>query len=158
MTAAWDAFEREFLGANSWAQRKDGFPGELLDALGPEEKLRAEEILLERLDGSDDWPIRAMGWLGCVRAVSRLRGLLEHELATIRAFAATAIYDLTGDAALEGIVRGIAADPQLAWMMRLDAVYCLGHFATDSARRALKALEGDPDYLISYNAKRAPRK
>jgi hypothetical protein len=157
MNAAWDNFETDFLNPNSWEQRKDGFPSDLLDALSPEEKAKAEEILFNRLDGSDDWPIRAMGHLRVARSVVRLRELLGSRMPTIRATAATAIYRVTGDADMEAIVADIAGDTSLEWMYRLDAVICLSEFQTDSAQKVLSTLESDPQYLIAYNAKRMRR-
>ena len=158
MSTAWQSFETDFLNATSWAQRKDGFPSDLIDALSPDERQKAEDILFGRLDGSDDWPVRAMGHMKISRAVPRLRALLSHRLTTIRATAATAIYRITGDAAVESIVAAIATDTTLEWMFRLDAVLCLGEFDTESARKTLKTLESDAEYLVAYNAKRMQRK
>jgi hypothetical protein len=157
MNGAWDNFEAGFLNANSWVQRKDGFPSDLLDALSPEEKAKAEDILFNRLDGRDDWPLRAMGHLSVARSVVRLRELLGNKMPTIRATAATAIYKITGDSDMEAIVADIAQDTSLEWMFRLDAVICLSEFQTDSAQQVLSALESDQQYLIAYNAKRMRR-
>ena len=49
MTDNLDIFRKEFLGANSWAQRKDGVPLDLLDNLSIEELKVAESELIRVL-------------------------------------------------------------------------------------------------------------
>ena len=48
-SSAYKDFDRWFLHANTWQERKDGAPLELLDKLNPEEKQTAEEVLISRL-------------------------------------------------------------------------------------------------------------
>ena len=48
-----EVFRRDFLNANSWAQRKDGCPLYILDKLTKEELEVAEIELLKRLDLND---------------------------------------------------------------------------------------------------------
>jgi hypothetical protein len=156
MSAAWSHFEQDFLNANSWPQRKDGFPSDLLDALSPEERTRAVSILKEKLDGRDDWPVRAMAHLRVAESAPVLHCLLEKEpFPVIRAVIATAIYELTGDETMEKEVASVAAAREREWVHRLDAIHCLGRFKTDSAHKLLCELAHDPDYLVSYNAKLA---
>ena len=50
--SAYDDFERDFLNADTWAQRKDGLPLDLLDALSDAEKVKAGQILA-RLDDTN---------------------------------------------------------------------------------------------------------
>jgi HEAT repeat protein len=156
MSEAWQNFEKDFLNANSWAQRKDGFPADLLDALSPEERERAIAILKSKLDGRDSWPVQAMAHLHVSESLPVLRKLLQNvnEPAT-RSMIATAIYELAGDLAMEEEVAAVAASRKLLWVQRLDAIHCLGRFKTDSARRLLNELTNDPDHLVSYNAKLA---
>jgi hypothetical protein len=156
MSAAWQNFEMDFLSANSWGQRKDGFPFDLLDALSPEERERAIVILKNKLDGRDDWPIRAMAHLHVSESLPVLRKLLQNvDFPSTRAVIATAIYELDGDLTMENEVASVAAASKLGWVSRLDAIHCLGRFKTDSARQLLNELTNDPDYLVSYNAKLA---
>lgn len=156
MSVDWYNFEKDFLNANSWPQRKDGFPVDLLDALSPEERERAIVILKNKLDGRDDWPIQAMAHLHVSESLPTLRKLLQNvnEPAT-RAMIATAIYELAGDLTMEEEVAAVAASRKLLWVQRLDAIHCLGRFKTDSARQLLNELTNDPDYLVSSNAKLA---
>jgi HEAT repeat protein len=156
MSPAWTNFEADFVNANSWGQRKDGFPSDLLDALSPDERDRAVAILMEKLDGGDDWPIRAMAHLRIDESVSRLREILdEATMPSIRAVTATAIYELTNDTSMEDIVWSVAGANEQEWFHRLDAIHCLGRFKTASAASRLADLIDDPEYLVSYNAKLA---
>jgi len=156
MSPAWTNFETGFLNANSWPQRKDGFPSDLLDALTPAEQKNAISILKEKLDGGDDWPIRAMAHMGASECVPRLRELLkEATMPSIRAVTATAIYELANDSEMEEIVWSVAGAKEKEWFYRLDAIHCLGRFKSSSAAARLALLLDDPDYLVSYNAKLA---
>ena len=60
-SSAYKDFDRWFLHANTWQERKDGAPLELLDKLNPEEKQTAEEVLISRLSTGDSWPARRLG-------------------------------------------------------------------------------------------------
>jgi HEAT repeat protein len=154
MSHSWEQFENDFLSANSWAQRKDGFPADLLEALSADERVRAVEILRTRLDGRDDWPIRAMAHLGIAESVPRLRELLCICQAPImQAVIATSIYELTKDSSMESIVTTVATARDREWVHRLDAIHCLGRFKTDTAAKVLSKLTEDPNYLVSYNAR-----
>jgi hypothetical protein len=154
MSTAWSNFEQDFLNANSWSQRKDGFPADLLDALSLEERNQAIAILRQKLDGRDDWPVRAMAHLQVKDTVPNLQTLLRQErYPVMRAVIATAIYELTGDAEMEREVASVAAACDKEWVHRLDAIHCLGRFKTDSAQKLLNKLTHDSDYLVSYNAK-----
>lgn len=127
MSTAWSNFEQDFLNANAWSQRKDGFPSDLLDALSPEERNQAIVILKEKLDGRDDWPVRAMAHLQNKESVPDLQKLLLNErFPMMRAVIATAIYELTGDETMEKEVASVAAAHDKEWVHRLDAINCLG--------------------------------
>jgi hypothetical protein len=156
MSPAWQRFERDFLNAKSWPQRKDGFPSDLLDALSSDERERAIAVLKERLDGRDDWPVRAMAHLKVSESVPVLHALIRKvEFPAMRAVIATTIYELSGDESMEIEVASVAAASEREWMYRLDAIHCLGRFKTKSALKLLCELTHDPDYLVSYNARLA---
>lgn len=57
MTNNLDIFRKEFLEANSWSQRKDGVPLDLLDNLTDEEQKTAEIELIKVVSLRDNWPI-----------------------------------------------------------------------------------------------------
>ena len=156
MSPAWQHFEQDFLNANTWPQRKDGFSPDLLDALSPEERTRAVAVLMKKLDGRDDWPVRAMAYLKVSESIPILRALIRTvEFPAMRAVIATAIYELSGDESMEMEVASVAAAREREWMYRLDAIHCLGRFKTKSAHKILCELTHDPDPLVSHNARLA---
>ena len=148
-------FESEFLNANSWAQRKDGVPLDLLDSLDTRDRERAVAQLLSRLDGRDTWPIDGLAHLREVSALSPLRKLLGHRSAIIRAHAAAAIFALEGDTSVESYASSLVTSADAHWGDRIDAIWCLVKFRTQSAKAALEQASRDSEFLVSYNAKRA---
>ena len=126
--SAYDDFTSGFLNANTWAQRKEGLPLDLLDALSEPEKLLAEYQLLKRIEGNDPWVIDGLAHLKSARALERLRPLLVVKEGLIRVHIATAIYQLSGDLAMERIVADFAANEANFWGSRIDAVHCLAKF------------------------------
>ena len=154
MSHAWSRFESELLNANSWAMRKDGLPSDLLDALSADERAKAATILKDRLDGRDDWPVRAMAHLRIFDSVPRLRELLQSVREPgMRAVIATSIFELMGDTTMEKVVTEVAEDRSLFWGIRIDAVHCLSRFKSKSSATTLATLRNDPEYLVAYNAK-----
>jgi hypothetical protein len=152
--SAYDDFQQDFLNANTWAQRKDGLPLDLLDALSDAEKLTAEEELLHRVENDDPWVIQGLAHLKSARALERLRPLLNLKTGLMQVHIATAIYELSGDLSMERIVADFVANENNHWAVKIDAIYCLAKFKTESARVVLHRLESDKEHLIVYNAKR----
>jgi HEAT repeat protein len=153
--SAYNDFQRDFLNANTWAQRKDGLPLDLLDALSDTEKLTAEEELLRRVENDDPWVIQGLAHLRSARALERFPPLLKAKSGLMQVHIATAIYELSGDLSMEQIVADFTADEKNDWTVRIDAIYCLAKFRTESAQAVLHRLESDKEHLIAYNAKRA---
>jgi len=153
--SAYDDFTRDFLNAKTWAQRKDGVPLDLLDALSDSEKVMAEDELLQLVEGNDPWIIDGLAHLKSTRALERLRPLLTVKRGLVRVHIATAIYRLSGDLTMERIVADFAANKANHWSSRIDAVHCIANFKTESVRAELRRLESDKEYLVSYNAKYA---
>ncbi|MDZ4746401.1 MAG: hypothetical protein SGJ05_10420 [bacterium] len=71
-----DIFRKDFLGANSWPQRKDGVPLDLLDNLSPDELKTAEQELLTAASLRDDWPIIGLGHIKSIKSIPILYNLL----------------------------------------------------------------------------------
>jgi hypothetical protein len=159
MSVALEAFRRGFFQADTYALRKDGPPLELIDALDGADRLQAEEELLLRLDGRDDWIAQGLGRLRSQRAVPVLRKHLFWGKCGSRATYATAIYLITGDTSMEYWV----AREARAWnpfsfdiitYEKIHAIHHLAVFKTPSAVKVLDELCHDSDYLVSDNAKR----
>lgn len=75
MPDAFTQFERDFLHANTWPHRKDVVPLYLLDQLSPEERVRAEDRLIESLSVGDSWPAEGLGHLRSTKALPALYNL-----------------------------------------------------------------------------------
>ena len=69
-------FRDEFLNANTWSQRKDGVPLDLLDNLSDEELKIAEKELIDVVSTKDDWPIMGLGHIKSQNALKKLYNLL----------------------------------------------------------------------------------
>lgn len=73
-----DRFRKDFLGANTWAQRKDGVPIDLLDKLTRDELKIAETELMQALSLRDHWPIIGLGHIQSKAALPKLYELLHN--------------------------------------------------------------------------------
>ena len=111
--------------------------------------------MLQRLDRDDPWVIDGLAHLKSARGLERLRPLLAVKKGVLRVHIATAIYQVSGDLSMERIVADFAANEANLWGSRIDAIYCLAKFKTESARATLRRLESDNDNVVSYNAKHA---
>jgi len=94
---AYNAFEWGLLNANSWEQRKDGFPRELLDNLDAEDRELAEEAMIQQLSLRDDWPARGLGHIRSQKALPKLQKLFPKATGVMRAAIALAIWQISRD-------------------------------------------------------------
>jgi hypothetical protein len=161
MPSAYQNFQRHFLHPDQY-DRQDGTPLDLLDKLSPEEKLKAEEELLKRLNGRDNWIAEGLGHLKSKRALPKLYEILERKWnRATRAKIATAIWNISNDEEMLKVVIKSSHYSLLAIFNRfyeydmLDVVHCLAQFPQKEARTRLEELTFDSDFLISDNAKRA---
>jgi len=97
MSENLERFQRDFLHANTWAQRKDGVPLDLLDVLSAEERQQAEDALIEAADDKDAWPVRGLGHLCSTKALPVLYTLLEKCQLAMKINVAFAIYQINRD-------------------------------------------------------------
>lgn len=158
MSEALEAFRRGFFQADTYALRKDGPPLELIAALDEAERLQAEEELLLKLDGRDDWIAQGLGRLRSQRAVPLLRKHLFWGKCGSRATYATAIYLITGDTSMEyWVVREARAWNPFSFdtitYQKIYAIHHLAMFKTPSALAVLDELTRDSEYLVAQNAK-----
>jgi len=89
-------FYSEFLNANTWAQRKDGVPLELLNKLSTEELKIAESELIRVVSINDPWPILGLGHIKSSASLSKLYALLAKGSGYIRTILAYAIFSICG--------------------------------------------------------------
>ena len=154
MTEQFTQFQNKFLGANSWAQRKDGIPLYLLDQLSAEDRLLAEEALLNRVQLSDTWPIIGLGYIQSKKALPQLYELLPKSEGITRITLAHAIFLISKDPLMLTIVLDETAKIG-NWSQLIEVIYMLRDFNNSRTKAVLESLENHPDFLVSYHAKRA---
>ena len=153
MTKQLAKFYADYLNATTWAQRKDGVPMDLLDALSAEEKTVAEGALIQAATLGDWWPIAGLGYLKSVKALDKLYGLLDEAgSSVVRIFIAHAIFEICADKAMIDVV--LSTLPTLTeWYELIDVVYVLPDFMDERTDTLLVSYSKHSHYLIAYNAK-----
>ena len=153
MTNNLDIFKKEFLGANSWPQRKDGVPLNLLDNLSSDELKIAETELINALSLRDDWPITGVGYIKSKDALSKLYELLEGIKKSMKVTIAHSIFKICGDNKMIDIV--LDETPKITNQYELIAIlYFLPDFKDERLIKTLDNLRSNKEYLIAYNATR----
>lgn len=161
-STAYKKFIDQFLGANDWPSRKDGCPIELLDKLTENEKQLAEAELLKRLKPGDDWPVRGLGHIRSKAALPELKTLLKKTKGSMRACIALAIWKISKDDSMCDIVieeshkRYTDNEDSAKTFEMIDIIFFLAEFPMEAARGRMSELKDSKNYLISYNAQRAP--
>ena len=151
-------FYSEFLHANTWAQRKDGVPLELLGNLTAEELEIAERELISAAGLNDTWPIRGLGYIRSTASLSKLYGLLERSKGMMSVFLAHAIYSICHDEKMIGITMAetrslIKKLPRKEYEL-MDVILLLPDFQNEQINQVLSSLCGSRYDLIAYNAAR----
>ena len=147
-------FQEEFLDANSWPQRKDGVPLDLLDNLSDSEREIAEQQLLERLSLKDDWPIRGLGHLRSQKGLKKLYELLSKCKKAMKITIAHAIFQICADKKMVDVV--LSEVPQISSQYELiPVVYLLPDFKDERVNQLLNTLRDHKEYLVAYNATQA---
>lgn len=148
-----DIFRREYLGANTWAQRKDGVPLDLLDNLSIEELKVAEGELIKAASLRDDWPIVGLGHIKSKDALPKLVKLLSESKETMKVKIAHAIFQISQDEKMKDIV--IETMQQITGEFELiDALYYLSFFKDNRITELLNSYRNHKKYLVAYNATR----
>lgn len=154
MSSHLNIFRQEFLGANTWAQRKDGVPLDLLDNLSPDEQSTAEAELIEAADTRDTWPILGLAHIKSAKALPRLYGLLGKGSPAFTITTAYAIFRINEDPAMIPLV--LQALPHINNQYELiDLLYLLPAFKDTQITGLLQAYRNHKEYLVAYNATRA---
>lgn len=154
MSSNLDIFRSDFLGANSWAQRKDGVPLYLLDTLTIEELKVAEIELMKAASLSDTWPIIGLGHIKSQNALPLLYKLLSKSKKNTRITIAHAIFQIAQDQKMVDIV--LDEIPKISNQYELiDMLYMLPDFQDPRLIELLKGFQEHKEYLVAYNATRA---
>lgn len=158
---AYLRFKLDFLEATSMAQRKDGAPLGLLDALDAGERLMAEEALLQQLSGRNDWPARGLAHLRSQKALPLLRDLLTFSSGRGRASVALAIWQISDDPTMGDELVRLSRQEYIngeKWgdcFILIDVIQCLAQLPYPAVRSRLRELEKNGNPLIAQSASRA---
>lgn len=148
-----EIFRREYLHANTWAQRKEGVPLDLLDKLSAEELLHAEEDLIAVASVGDTWPIMGLGHIKSEKALPKLYELLSKSDKNIKVTIAHAIFQICSDPEMIEIV--LKEVPKINdWYQMIDILYLLPDFKDSRITHLIEELAHHSEYLIAYNATR----
>lgn len=151
MTDNLDIFRRGFLEANTWQDRKDGVPLDLLDNLSPEELIIAEIILLKNMNLADMWPIIGLGHIKSKNSLPKLYQLLVKSKKNIKVTIAHSIYQICQDPSMIDIV--LNETPKITNQYDLvDVIYYLPDFKNSKIDYLLNQLRNHKKHLVAYNA------
>ena len=148
-----DIFRREYLGASTWAQRKDGVPLDLIDNLSIDELKVAEDELIKAASLRDDWPIVGLGHIKSKDALPKLVKLLSESKGTMKVKIAHSIFQISQDEKMKDIV--VETMQQITGEFELiDALYYLSLFKDSRITELLHSYRNHKKYLVAYNATR----
>ena len=148
-----DIFRKEFLEANSWAQRKDGVPLDLLDNLTDEELKIAEIELIKVVSLKDNWPIVGLGHIKSKDALPILYDLLDKSKGSMKVNIAHSIFQICQDTKMIEIV--LETMPRITNQYELiDVLYYLPEFKDKRITELHNNYRNHKEYLVAYNATR----
>jgi hypothetical protein len=148
-----DIFRKEFLEANSWAQRKDGVPLDLLDNLTTEEVKIAEVELIKLASLKDNWPIVGLGHIKSKDALPKLYDLLDKSKGSMKVTIAHSIFQICQDTQMIEIV--LETMPRISNQFELiDVLYYLPDFKDKKITELHNNYRNHNEYLVAYNATR----
>ncbi|WP_027388647.1 hypothetical protein [Chryseobacterium gregarium] len=149
-----DIFRKDFLEANTWAQRKDGIPLDLLDQLTREELKAAEAELIKAVSLRDSWPTVGLGHIKSKSALPTLYDLLDKSKGAMSVIVAHSIFQICQDARMiETVLEampGITSEFEL-----IDILYYLPDFNEIRIAELHCGYLNHNDYLVAYNAARS---
>ncbi len=149
-----EIFRQEFLGANTWAQRKDGVPLDLLDKLSEDELKTAEVELIKSANLDDTWPILGLGHIKSTQALPTLYNLLDKSKKGFKVTIAYSIFQISKDQKMIEIV--LQELPKTTDQYELvDVLYMLPAFNDEKINTLLNNYRNHKEYLVAYNATRA---
>jgi hypothetical protein len=145
--------EPEFLSANTWEQRRDGVPLDLLDNLTDEELKTAEIELIKVASLQDNWPIIGLGHIKSKGALPVLYDLLDRSKGGMKVTIAHSIFQICQDTKMIEIVLetmpGITDEFEI-----IDVLYYLPSFKDKRITDLLHSYRNHKEYLVAYNATR----
>ncbi len=146
-----DIFRKEFLEANTWAQRKDGVPLELLDNMTDGELKIAEVELINGLSLKDNWPILGLGHIKSKDALPLLYDLLDKSKGSMKVTIAHSIFQICQDSKMIDTV--LETMPIITSQYELiDVLYYLPDFKDKRVTELHNNYRNHKEYLVAYNA------
>jgi hypothetical protein len=153
MTDNLNIFRKEFLGADSWEQRKDGVPLYLLDAMSADELQIAEGEMIRALGPGDGWPVSGLGHIRSQQALPSLYALLPETAKGMKITIAHAIFQISGDQKMIDIaLEEISGISNVYELIRI--LHFLAGFKDERTTAALHRYRNHEEYLVAYNATR----
>lgn len=153
MTNNLDIFRKFFLKANTWAQRKDGVPLDLLDNLTREELKIAEVELIKVISLKDDWPTIGLGHIKSKNALPTLYDLLDKSKGSMKVTIAHSISQISQNTKMIDIV--LETMPKITNQYELiDVLYYLPDFKDKRITELHNNYRNHKEYLVAYNATR----
>lgn len=153
MTNNLDIFRREYLNANTWTQRKDGVPLDLLDNLSNEEIKIAEIELIKAASLRDNWTIIGLGHIKSKDSLPTLYKLLDKSKSVMKVTIAHSIFQIVQDEKMIEIV--LDTMPRITNEFELiDVLYYLPNFKDERISDLHHSYRNHKDYLVAYNATR----
>nr|MDO8079258.1 HEAT repeat domain-containing protein [Candidatus Freyarchaeota archaeon] len=146
----WERFYNSFFGDPYWAWH-DGLDFDALHQLSPEEKEKAEELFLERVNENDTRAAVGLGELRSKKAVPRLRELLDKARGRELVDIAVALGEIEGDKSYAKYIIHVLKNDSW-WYDRLWAARHLREFDSPEVVEALFEAVKDPDYLVRNHA------
>lgn len=151
MTNNLDIFRKEFLEANTWAQRKEGVPLDLLDNLTSEELKIAEIELIKVVSLKDDWPIVGLGHIKSKDAQQTLYDLLDKSKGSMKVTIAHSIFQICQDTKMIETV--LETMPRITNQYELiNVLYYLPDFKNKRITELHNNYRNHKEYLVAYNA------
>ncbi len=146
-----EIFRKEFLEANTWAQRKDGIPLDLLENLTDEELKIAETELIKVVSLKDDWPIIGLGHIKSKDALPILYDLLKKSKRSMKVTIAHSIFQICQDRKMIDIV--LETMPRITNQFELiDVLYYMPDFKDNRVTELHNSYRNHKEYLVAYNA------
>ncbi len=148
----WGPFDRfvASVAAPMTQSNIDGYDLEALAHVVGDERVRAEDILLERLDQGDGRAVDALAFIHSTRALLPLQKKLSKSVgAHLRVAAALAMHRLGEDSGLDAVICG----PRNGWVIeKMAAASALASFAGPQAEAALLDALTDPEDDVKAGA------
>jgi hypothetical protein len=152
-----DRVIEQFLPPQTYQHRKDGPTLGLIDKLTSEEKFVFEQKLIERLEKGDTdiWIVEGLAYVKSEKALPALYNLLSRTgMKPSRITIESSIYQICKDPLM--VDAALEDSMQVKDKFSIISIfYHLAQFRDSRVNDFVRQYFDDPDYLISYNAKRA---